>query len=88
MKIYPIGERVILSPIEMQEKTKSGLYLPKTEEKKQGVVVAVGEAHGKTIPLKEGDKILYGGYSSEEIEIDGKKYLIVEFKDILARLVE
>jgi chaperonin GroES len=71
-----------------EEKTKSGLYLPKgTEEKKQGIVEEVGQdKEGKPLPLKKGDRIIYSGYSSEEIELNGEKYLIIEFKDIAAKL--
>lgn len=87
MKIRPIGERIILKPIEKEERTKSGIYLPKSDDKKQGVVVDVGTLKdGSLIPLQKGDKIIYGGYSSEEYEIDGEKLLIVDFKDVLARL--
>lgn len=88
MKIMPLGERVVLKPLKPEEKTKSGIYLPKSaEEKKQGIVEEVGFfKEGRQIPLRKGDKVLYGGYSSEEIEIDNEKYLIVEFKDIIAKL--
>lgn len=88
MKITPIGERVVLKPVKAEEKTKSGIYLPKdAEEKKQGIIHEVGTfKDGARIPLHHGDKILYTGYSSEEIEIDGEKYLIVELKDIIAKL--
>ncbi len=88
MKLTPIGERIVLKPIEGEEKTKSGIFLPKSsEEKKQGEVVEVGSfKDGKSIPLNKGDRVLYGGYSSEDIEIDGQKYLIVEFKDVVAKL--
>ena len=86
MKLKPIGERIVLKQIEhSEERTKSGLYLPKSDEKKQGEVVEVGTfKEGQSLPLKKGDKVIYGGYSSEEFDIDGKKHLIVEFKDILA----
>ena len=88
MKLTPIAERVVLKPIKAEEKTKSGIYLPKdAEEKKQGIVHEVGTfKDGGRIPLHQGDKIIYGGYSSEEIEINGEKYLIVEFKDIIAKI--
>lgn len=88
MKLTPIGERVILKPIEQtEERTKSGIYLPKSEDKKEGIVESVGTLKdNRTIPLQKGDKVLYGGYSSEEIEIEGEKYLIVDFKDILAKI--
>ncbi len=88
MKITPIGERVIIKPMKAEEKTKSGIYLPKgAEEKKQGIVYEVGTLKdGSRIPLHQGDKIIYGGYSSEEIEIHNEKFLIVEFKDVIAKL--
>ncbi len=89
MKIKPIGERVLIR-IEKpkEEKTKSGIYLPKSdEEKKQGIVEEIGMTKdGKDLPLSKGDKILYGGYSHEDIEIEDKKYVIIEFKDIIAKL--
>ena len=88
MRLKPIGERVVLKTIEAaEEKTASGIYLPKSEEKKQGEVVEVGTyKDGTPLPLKKGDMILYGGYSSEEFEIHGKKHLIIEFKDVVARM--
>jgi len=89
MKIKPIGERVLIR-IEKpkEEKTKSGIYLPKSdEEKKQGIIEEVGiNKDGKLLPLNKGDKALYSGYSHEEIEIGNEKYVIVEFKDIIAKL--
>jgi chaperonin GroES len=89
MKLKPIGERVILRVLEQQEKTKSGLYLPKSDDKKQGQVVEVGTfKEGHALPLKKGDKIVYGGYSSDEFDIDGVKHLIIDFKDILAVMEE
>ncbi|MDO8460252.1 MAG: co-chaperone GroES [Nanoarchaeota archaeon] len=87
MKITPLGERVVIKPLEAEERTKSGIYLPKSEEKKQGEVIEVGTfKDGKSLPLNKGDRILYGGYNSEEFEINGQKNLIIEFKDILAKI--
>ena len=88
MQIKPLGERVLISPTE-EEKTKGGLYIPESakEGKKEGEVLAVRTfKEGKELPLKKGDRILYGGYSHEEFEFDGKKYLIVEFKDVVAKI--
>ncbi|MBI2666320.1 co-chaperone GroES [Candidatus Woesearchaeota archaeon] len=88
MKIQPLGERVLLKP-KKEEKTAGGIYLPDSakEEKKQGIVVAVGMfKDGKELPLKAGDEVLYGGYSSEEFEIHGEKHLMVEFKDVIAKV--
>ncbi len=89
MKLEPIGERVVLEPFETEEKTKGGIYIPDTakETKKEGKVLAVGKSKdGKVLPLKEGDHVIYGGYSSEELEIDGRKLVVVDFKDVVARV--
>jgi len=89
MDIKPIGERVLLKPHKQEEKTKGGIYIPESakEEKKEGEVLAVGTyKDGKSLPLKKGDKILYGGYSSDDFELNGQKYIFIEFKDVLAIL--
>ncbi|MCX8158852.1 MAG: co-chaperone GroES [Candidatus Pacearchaeota archaeon] len=89
MNITPLGERVLLKQIKTkEEKTKSGLIIPKSStEKKEGEVISVGVLeNGKEIPLKKGDIVIYGGYSHEEIEINGEKHLIVDFKDIVAKI--
>lgn len=89
MKIKPMGERVLIKPVQEEEKTKGGLYVPESarESNKKGEVVAVGEkSEGNPLPVKEGDQILYGGYSSDEFDIGGEKHIILEFKDVLAKL--
>ncbi|MDH7511041.1 MAG: co-chaperone GroES [Methanolinea sp.] len=90
MEIVPIGERVLVKPIQGEERTKSGIYIPETarEQRKQGTVVSVGSRDdGTPLPLKPGDHILYGGYSAETFEIDRETYVFVPFKDIVARIV-
>lgn len=89
MDIQPIGERVLIEQTKKEERTAGGIYIPDDaqKEKKEGTVVAVGTfKDGKELPLKKGDTIIYGGYSNEELEVKGKKYLLVEFKDIMAKL--
>jgi chaperonin GroES len=88
MKIRPLGERVVLKQIQAEEKTKSGIYLPESaDEKKQGEVIEVGTLKdGSMIPLVKGDKVLYGGYSNEEFEMNGDKLLVIDYKDILAKI--
>ena len=89
MNIIPIGERVLLEQAKKEEKTAGGIYIPEDaqKEKKEGVVVAVGTyKDGEELPLKKGDKVIYGGYSNEEFEVDDKKYLLVDFKDIMAKI--
>jgi chaperonin GroES len=88
MNIKPIGERVLLEQSEKETKTAGGIYLPDDaqKEKKEGIVVAAGTfKDGRDIPLAQGDKVIYGGYSSEELEADGKKYLLIDYKDIMAK---
>ncbi len=88
MTITPIGPRVLIKPYKQDEKTKGGIYIPESakEKKKQGDVIAVGTFEdGKALPLKAGDKVLYGGYSQEEVELDKENYVIVEFKNIVAK---
>jgi len=88
MKIKPIGKRVLIKPVKEEERTKSGIYIPESakEKKKQGIVVEVGTVDDKEFPVKKGDVILYSGYSSEELEFDGEKYLILESKDVIAKI--
>lgn len=90
MKIRPIGKRVLIQPVKEQERTRGGIYIPESakEKKKQGIVVEVGTVEEKEFPIKKGDVILYAGYSSEELEMDGEKYLILESKDVIAKIEE
>jgi chaperonin GroES len=89
MNLKPLGERVILKAVVKEEKTASGIILPKSEDRKEGVVVDVGTLKdGRPIPLLAGDKVIYGGYSSEEIDINGEKHLILDYKDVLAKVEE
>jgi len=88
MNIKPLGKRVLIKPVKEEERTKSGIYIPESakEKKKQGIVVEVGTVEDKEFPIKKGDVILYTGYSSEELEFDGEKYLILESKDVIAKI--
>ncbi len=91
MIIKPIGERVLLKHLEKEEVTKGGIYIPDSarKEKKEGIVLAVGTFEdGKELPLKKDDHVIYGGYQADEIEIDDEKYVFVDFKDILATIVD
>ncbi|MBC2697090.1 MAG: co-chaperone GroES [ANME-2 cluster archaeon] len=89
MNIKPIGERVLIKPMKEEEKTAGGIYIPETakEQKKQGVVVEIGTADDdKELPVQKGDLIIYTGYSTEDLEIDGEEYLIINISDIIAKL--
>ncbi|OQA92267.1 MAG: 10 kDa chaperonin [Elusimicrobia bacterium ADurb.Bin231] len=91
MKIKPLGDRVLVKPVEEKEVKKGGIIIPDTAKEKpqEGKVVAVGagkvDDSGKKIPMdvKEGDTVLYGKYSGTEVKLDGKEYLIMHQDDIL-----
>ena len=93
-KIQPLGDRVLVEPLEAEEKSAGGIVIPDTAKEKQqkGKVVGVGKGRinedGKVIALevKTGDQVLYGRYSGTEIKISGEDYLIVKEEDILAIL--
>ena len=85
MKVKPIGDRVLLSIEEGEEKTKSGLFIPQTAQEKTqtGVVVEVGDDKD-AITVKKGDKVMYDKYAGTNIQIDGKDHLIIKMPDIVA----
>ena len=95
MNIQPLGDRVVIKPLEAESKTKGGIVLPDSAKEKpqEGKVVAVGKGKvldsGTVQPLevKVGDKILYGKYSGNEITTkEGDELLIMREEDILAIL--
>lgn len=88
--IKPLGERVLLKPIEKESKTKAGIIIPDTAKEKshQGEVVATGEGKmvdGKLVALnvKKGDKVLYKEYAGDEFKLEGGEYIIIKEEDIL-----
>ena len=92
-KLQPLADRVLVKPIEKEEKTKSGIYLPDTAKEKpqEGEVVAVGPGKvtddGKKIPmeLKVGDRVIYAKYGGTEIKVDDVELIILRESDILAK---
>ncbi len=93
MKIQPLGDRIVIKPLEAETKTKGGILLPETAKEKpqQGEVIAVGKGRvldNGTVAapeVKVGDKVLYGKYSGNEITTkDGDELLIMREEDILA----
>jgi len=91
INIRPLGDRVIVQPVEKEETIAGGLLLPETAKEKpqQGEVLAAGEGRrdedGDRIPMdvKVGDKVLFAKYAGTEIKLDGKKLLIMKETDIL-----
>ena len=94
MAIRPLDDRVVVEPLEAEEKTQGGIVLPDSAKEKptKGKVISVGEGKlldsGKRAELlvKKGDKVLYGKYAGTEITVDGKDYLILKENDILAKI--
>ncbi len=92
MAIQPLGDRILVKPLEAEEKTKGGILLPDSAKEKpqEGEVVAVGSGRmledGKIVPLelKEGDKILFSKYGGTEVKLDGEEHLIMKEEDVLA----
>ena len=92
LNINPLGDRIVVKPMEAEEKTKGGIILPDTAKEKpvEGTVVAAGPGRisddGKviTMQIKKGDKVLYGKYSGSEVTVEGEDYLIMRESDIFA----
>lgn len=87
VKIKPLADRVLVEPMEAEEKTASGIYIPDTAKEKpqKGTVVALGAGtKDVAMEVKKGDVVLYGKYAGTEINIDGKDYLMMKQSDILA----
>jgi chaperonin GroES len=93
MKIQPLGDRVVVKPLEAETKTKGGILLPDTAKEKpqQGEIIAAGKVKTldsgavQALEVKVGDKVLYGKYSGNEITTkDGDELLIMREEDILA----
>lgn len=89
----PLADRVIVEPIEQEEMTAGGIYVPETAKEKpqEGTVLAVGPGrlldNGKRAPMevREGDRVLFAKYAGTEFKMNGdKRYLILGEKDILA----
>jgi chaperonin GroES len=95
-KLQPLGDRLVVSPIEREEMTKGGLVLPDTAKEKpqEGEVLAVGPGRlsedGTRIAMdvKVGDIVIYARYGGTEYKIDDKEVIILREVDILAKKVE
>lgn len=92
MKLRPLGDRVVVEPLEQEERTESGLFIPETAKEKpqKGTVLSVGEGRkdedGKRVPMdvESGQTVLFAKYGGTEVKIDGRKLLILKESDILA----
>ncbi|MCS7001899.1 MAG: co-chaperone GroES [Dehalococcoidia bacterium] len=92
MELKPLGDRVVVRPLQREEVTKSGIVLPDTAKEKpqEGTIVAVGP--GRTLDngqrvapeVKAGDRVLYAKYAGTEFKIDDVEYLVLRESDLLA----
>ena len=94
VNIKPLEDRIVVKTLEAEQTTASGLVIPDTAKEKpqQGKVLAVGQGKVKEdgtrqpLDVKDGDTILFGKYSGQEIKIDGEDYLIMREDEVLAVL--
>ena len=92
LNLKPLGDRLLVEPIEQEDTTASGIILPETAKEKppRGKVLAAGPGRrdddGKRIEMdvQEGDTVLYAKYAGTEVKLDDKKYLILKETDVLA----
>ncbi len=93
MKLRPLGDRVILSPLAKEEVTKGGILLPDTVDKErpeQGKVVAVGPGKLREdgarveMSVKVGDVVMFKKYAPDEFKVDGETYLVLAESDLMA----
>ena len=96
LNLKPLGDRLIVKPLEQEEVTAGGIVLPETAKEKpqKGEVVAAGpgarDEDGERIPMdvSVGDKVLFAKYAGTEVKLDGDKHLILRESDILAIVEE
>ncbi len=85
----PINDRVVVEPASAEETTKGGIIIPDTAKEKpqRGTIIAVGPGKdGNKLTVKKGDTVLYGKYAGQELNYEGKDYLIMREDDILVVL--
>ena len=91
MKLRPLHDRLLIRPLDAEEKTAGGIIIPDTAKEKpmEGEIVAAGSGtkgdDGKVTPLdvKKGDRVLYGKWSGTEVKVDGEKFLIMQERELL-----
>jgi len=92
MNLKPLGDRVLVEPVEEKETKKGGIIIPDSAKEKptEAAVIALGtgktDDDGKKIPfeVKKGDRVLISKYGGTEVKLDGKEYKILNSDDILA----
>lgn len=94
MNLKPLGDRLVVRPLDAEDVTESGLVLPDTAQEKpqRGTILAVGAGrfeNGERIPLDvaAGDEVIYSKYGGTEVTVDGEDLLILRESDVLAKAV-
>jgi chaperonin GroES len=96
LKVRPLDDRVVVEPLEADEKTAGGILLPDTAKQKpqRGRVLAVGpgkmleDGQRAKVAVVKGDEVLYGRYGGTDIQVDQKEIKILRESDILAKVVK
>jgi chaperonin GroES len=96
LKVRPLDDRVVVEPLEAEEKTSGGILLPDTAKQKpqRGKVLSIGpgklrdDGTRAALAVAKGDEVIYGRYSGNDIEVDGKEVKILRETDILAKVVK
>jgi chaperonin GroES len=88
--LQPVNQNVLLDITEENniQKTASGIYLPDSAKEKQNTARVVGISVLENCEIAIGDQVLFKAYSGTETELDGKKYLLIPYADVLAKFVE
>jgi chaperonin GroES len=90
MNLRPLGDRIIIKKVEVEEKTKSGIVLPSTakEQPMMAEIVAIGDEilndEKKKEQVKVGDRVIFSKYAGTEVKVDGVELTILKLMDILA----
>ena len=88
MALQPLGDRILVKPLTEEETTKSGIVLPDTvdkEKKAEGEILGIGDGEDiKKLGLKEGDKVLFGKYSGDDVEYEDDELKFLKFDEVLA----
>ena len=90
--IKPLGDKIVIVPLEEENKTSGGIFLPDSAKKKptEGKVVAVGpgrymeDGSRFPMPVKEGDIVIYGKYGGTEVKLEGKDYILLDIDSVYA----
>ena len=96
VRLRPLDDRVVVEPLEAEDKTSGGIILPDTAKQKpqRGRIIAVGpgkmldNGHRAALNVTQGDEVIFGRYAGNDIEVNRKELKIMRESDILAKVVK